>query len=163
MVQAQIHLFLNAKGRKEFAGWLRFFGKVVRQFKGFVNIQLLQVEGASSLGLVLIFDTKAHMEAFFESPIFDQLMNRMRPHALQPYRKIILRAKNLYNYKKTETEKAAMRESGQKSVAQSMKVPLKPKAAVKSKQKPQQASKIEQQQKVVGMAQFMASRKQGNG
>lgn len=147
MVQTQIQLFLNADGRKAFPGWLRFFGKVARQFKGFVNIQLLQVEGSSSLGLVLIFENKTSQNAFFESPVFSQLMKRMQPHSSKPYRKVVLRAKNLYNYKS-------------KKPVQSAEVAAKP-------VKPNPAQQVEANRKiilqdgnVVGMAEFMSMRKQ---
>lgn len=161
MVQAQIQLFLNAAGRKAFPGWLRFFGKVVRQFDGFINIQLLQVEGASSLGLVLIFETKASQNTFFESPVFKQLMSRMGPHSIQPYRKVVLRAKNLYDYKKRDQPaqlKQVQAKEAEKIVkpsAATMKVPLK---------KPVKQREIAEQEgvdnNVVGMAEFMAMRKQ---
>lgn len=158
MVQAQIQLFLNASGRKAFSNWLRFFGKVVRQFDGFVNIQLLQVEGSSSLGLVLIFETKASQNTFFESPVFNQLMSRMGPHSIQPYRKVVLRAKNLYDYKKASkpAKPAAVKAAKEivKPKAEAMKVPLK---------KPIQQKAIPDNKEghnVVGMAEFMAMRKQ---
>lgn len=164
MVQAQLQLFLNAEGRKAFPGWLRFFGKVVRQFDGFINIQLLQVEGSSSLGLVLIFETKSSQDAFFASPIFEQLMSRMRPHALQPYRKTVLRAKNLYNYKKSasaaakpatpQAAKAPAAEKIEKPCHTEMKVPIKktpPKKRVIKQE-------TETEDNVVGMAAFMAAR-----
>lgn len=160
MVQAQIQLFLNASGRKAFPNWLRFFGKVVRQFKGFVNIQLLQVEGSSSLGLVLIFETKASQDVFFESPVFKQLMSRMNSHSIQPYRKVVLRAKNLYDYKKVPKPSQAVKapvKAAQKIVkptAEAMKVPLKKTVQDKpTEQKPEDHN-------VVGMAEFMAMRKQ---
>lgn len=163
MVQAQIHLFLNAQGRKGFPDWLRFFGKVVRQFDGFVNIQLLQVEGSSSLGMVLIFKTKAQMETFFDSSVFEQLMRRITPQSIQPYRKVILRAKNLYNYKKQadKPSPAAMRPISRQSP--SVEKPQQPSA---EKQHVQE-DKIENNSKeanVVGIAEFMAQRqKQNNG
>lgn len=163
MVQAQIHLFLNAQGRKGFPDWLRFFGKVVRQFDGFVNIQLLQVEGSSSLGMVLIFKTKAQMEIFFDSPVFEQLMRRITPQSIQPYRKVVLRAKNLYNYKK-QTDKPSSAAMNSVTSPQTS-FTAKPQQSeentqaseVKAEQKPQEAN-------VVGIAEFMAQRqKQNNG
>lgn len=156
MVQAQIQLFLTASGRKAFPNWLRFFGKVVRQFSGFVNIQLLQVEGSSSLGLVLIFETKASQGTFFDSPVFKQLMSRMEPHSIQPYRKVVLRAKNLYDYKKASkpaTPKQAEAAEIVKPKAAAMKVPLK-------KPVKQRLAEPQEETNVVGMAEFMAMRKQ---
>ena len=166
MVQAQIQLFLNASGRKAFPNWLRFFGKVVRQFKGFVNIQLLQVEGSSSLGLVLIFETKASQNVFFESPVFKQLMSRMAADSIQPYRKVVLRAKNLYDYKKgskpSQLAKAPAK-TAQKIVqpkAEAMKVPLKKPAQEKKSAQQKKLAQKPEDHNVVGMAEFMAMRKQ---
>jgi|GEM_PF-5729366 len=162
MVQAQIQLFLNAEGRKAFPGWLRFFGKVVRQFEGFVNIQLLQVEGSSSLGLVLIFETKASQNVFFESPVFKQLMTRMGSNSIQPYRKVVLRAKNLYDYKKSAKPSQAKKQAAPKAAAEivkpsaeAMKVPLKKPA----KQRQVTSPEVDDNN-VVGMAEFMKMRKQ---
>ncbi len=157
MVQVQIQLFLNAQGRKAFPGWLRFFAKVVRQFDGFVNIQLLQVEDSPSLGMALIFETKAHQEAFFNSPVFEQLMSRIQPCCLLPYRKLVLRAKNLYEYPKASPGAAA----GQgkaiiKPQASDMAASVQ-KAKARAAAKPQ--AKPVQKQNVVGMADFMEQRK----
>ena len=148
MVQTQIQLFLDATGRKAFPQWLRFFGKVARQFTGFVNIQLLQVEGSSSLGLVLIFESKASQNAFFESPVFAQLMKRMHKHSTKPFRKVVLRAKNLYCYKSKPPakDKPATTASIVKPRAEAMQLPLKAPAP--------------QRDNVVGMAAFMSTRKQ---
>ncbi|MGM0563344.1 MAG: hypothetical protein ACQES2_03345 [Pseudomonadota bacterium] len=104
MVQAQIYLFLDAVGRRAYPGWLRFFGQVVRQFDGFVNIQMLELEGKSNLGMVLIFEDREHLDAFFASAVFGQLMRRMKPHFEKPYRRLIVRARNLYDYKKPVAE-----------------------------------------------------------
>jgi quinol monooxygenase YgiN len=99
MIQAQIQQFLDAPGRKAFSGWLRFFAKVARQFDGFINLQLQQIEGDSSLCMVVIFEEKAKLDAFISSPVFGQLMSKMDKHAIKPYKKSIYRSKNLYDYR----------------------------------------------------------------
>lgn len=99
MIQVQIQQFLDANGRKAFAGWLRFFAKVARQFDGFINIQLQQIEGDSSLSMVVIFEDKPKLDIFLQSSIFDQLINKMHKHAIKPHKKSVYYSQNMYEYK----------------------------------------------------------------
>lgn len=107
MIQAQLQLYLTSQGQEVFTDWLRFFGKVVRQFPGFINIQMLRIEKSAASSMVVIFESKQQMDSFFDSKIFAQLMKHMEVHSVHPYNKIVYRAKNMYAYKKPSPTRAA--------------------------------------------------------
>lgn len=162
MIQAQIHLFLDAPGRKAYPDWLRFFGKVVRQVKGFINIQMMQVEGASSLGLVLIFENREDLDAFFASTVFVQLMRKMESYSVRPYKKIVLRARNLYNYKKPAEkppEQAPEKTSGQyvKAKPEQMRSLLRKETRLPPRMSPEEPAKPNN---VVGMDSYKKAHSQ---
>ncbi|EDY87412.1 hypothetical protein GP5015_893 [gamma proteobacterium HTCC5015] len=156
MIQAQIYLFLDAAGRRSYSGWLRFFGQVVRQFDGFVNIQMLEVEGKNNLGLALIFENRQKLDAFFESAVFHQLMRRMKPHFEKPYRRILFRARNLYDYKKPTSEDKTL----VKAKPSHMESPTKPAEQLnqspveKASDKPSSEIEVDEHKKVVDLSRY---------
>lgn len=163
MIQAQIQLYLTKEGRTVFTDWLRFFGRVAKQFDGFVNIQLLSIEKSASSSMVVIFDKKNSIDAFLESKVFQQLMKHMEVHSMHPYRVIVYRSKNMYRYR-SQTKKSAVNEH----LAQPQIQKPSPQEAEKAKQdakaptkdSPLEISEDEQGQiNVVGLASFMQARK----
>lgn len=99
MIQAQIELFLKAQGRLQFTNWFGELARVLSGLPGFINAQLMEVEGALTPRVVLIFNSRDDLQHALESAQFAQMMHQMQPHLLQQYHVHYCKAVNFIKYR----------------------------------------------------------------
>lgn len=99
MIQAHIELYLKAEGRKQFKDWFRCMGKMFSQFQGFINAQVIEIEGGFSPRVTLIFDNRDNLQHLLDSDVFDVVMGSMEHHLFEAYRVTLYTATNFLDYK----------------------------------------------------------------